>query len=50
MFEATANPRAAEALRKAHTERAAAFTSLFRIFSLPETVPLSQQALTEPSR
>lgn len=50
MIETSHNARIAAAYRKAHSERAQAFTALFRWVRGRVKTPLSQPVLTVPSR
>lgn len=53
MYEATANARTQDALRRAHVERAAAFRWLVRLVfgaTTDKGIPLGDIVLTESSR
>ena len=50
MIETATNARIAQAYRAAHAERGAVFAAIVTWLFKKRTVPLSQSALTEPSR
>ncbi|MGX9351288.1 hypothetical protein ACS3QZ_08800 [Shimia sp. W99] len=50
MIEVASNARTARAYHDAHAARGQAFVSVFKWLFARKDVPLSRQALTEPSR